>query len=225
MSDQMIQLVPSVPSKTRIFFVLDRSGSMSSMGSEPISTFNSYVKDQLTHEGEVSLSLILFDDKYDVVFDQMNLKDIPELTCNEYFPRGMTAMNDAIGKTITQYIHNTPENTNTVMVILTDGAENASKEYNYDSVKKLITSAEDDYGWDVIFMASNIDVQQVSGMLGIKGGKFAAMAATTDGYETAIKTLNTVSKMSRGIAQSYSDGTSLNRETFDAARVYSENSK
>jgi hypothetical protein len=82
-----------------IVAIIDRSGSMNSIHDASISGFNEFISAQKAVDGPAKLSLVLFDDKYEVVYDDVDLKDVPELTKEVYTLGGMTAMNDAIGRT------------------------------------------------------------------------------------------------------------------------------
>jgi len=83
-----------------ITVVLDRSGSMDSLCSEVIGSFNTFVDDQKDVEGEATFTLIQFDDKYEVNYEAMEIKDVPSLNEATYVPRGMTALLDAVGRAI-----------------------------------------------------------------------------------------------------------------------------
>lgn len=158
---------------TEMVFILDRSGSMNGLVSDTIGGFNSLIERQKKEEGEALVTTVLFDDKYEVLHDHVNIKDIASITEKEYFSRGMTALLDAVGKTITQVEHrqnfaaseDTPEKT--MVVIITDGLENASQEYSLSTVRKMIEAQQEKHGWEFIFLGANIDAVQVGGSLGI----------------------------------------------------------
>ena len=144
---------------THIICILDKSGSMSSLALEVVSNFNKFLTKQQSIKGKAKLTLVLFDDDYEVIYDQVKLKDVKPLT-DEYQIGGMTAMNDAIGKTLSKLSNKEKA----IVFIHTDGYENASKEYSASEVKKLIDSKKN---WDFNFVGADIDAKQVSSSLGI----------------------------------------------------------
>jgi uncharacterized protein YegL len=122
---------------TELVFILDRSGSMSGLESDTIGGYNAMLEKQKREPGEAIITTVLFDDKYELLHDRINLRGIAPITEKEYFVRGGTALLDAVGKTINKII-NVQKHTaeaeraeNVMFVITTDGMENASKEYSY----------------------------------------------------------------------------------------------
>jgi len=146
---------------THIICILDRSGSMSMQAPEVITNFNNFLKEQKSVEGKAKLSLVLFDDHYEIVHDKVNIKDVPKLTSDVYYTRGMTAMNDAIGRTLSRL----EDKKNAIVMIHTDGYENASKEWTYDTVKQKVKQLKKK--WEFIFVGGDIDAKQVGNNLGI----------------------------------------------------------
>jgi hypothetical protein len=173
---------------TEIVFILDRSGSMGGFENDTIGGFNGFVKKQ-AGIGQTSLTTVLFDDQYEILHNGIDAKDIM-LTGREYFTRGCTALLDAVGKTINDVgkrLDETPEAIRpgkVIFVITTDGLENASREFSYDEVKKMITHQSEKYGWEFIFMGANIDVAKEGGKLGIKEGRSFSFRASSDGIKT-----------------------------------------
>lgn len=149
-------------SKQRLYahILLDRSGSMEECRESTISAFNEYVN-TLRKDESVSarISLTLFDDQsIDLVFDKQKPRDMPKLDKETFVPRGMTPLNDAIGKTADKISKETlRENENVAFVILTDGLENASKEYSRDAVRKLLERVQKEKNWLVIYLGANQD--------------------------------------------------------------------
>lgn len=118
---------------TEMIFILDRSGSMESLTEETIGGFNSLIEKQKEEPGEARITTILFDDKYELLHDHTPVQEIQRLTRKEYYARGCTALLDAVGLTIDRVggrLAETPEEERpgrVVMVITTDGYENASR--------------------------------------------------------------------------------------------------
>jgi hypothetical protein len=167
-----------------IICILDRSGSMRSLEDEVINSFNEFVNDQKQEKGKARLTLILFDDKYEVVYERVKIKKVPELTKEVYFARGMTALFDAIGKTLSSL-----EAENGMVLIQTDGFENASQEYKKRSVKKLVKEKEE-LGWDFIFLGANIDAMGVGADFGLAASKTASFTATENGIKSAFTSMS-----------------------------------
>ena len=129
---------------TEMVFILDRSGSMAGLESDTIGGFNSLIEKQKKLDGKAYVSTVLFDNLTEVVHDRVEIQNIKPMTEEEYFVRGCTALIDAIGGAI-HHIANIhkyarPEDvpSHTVFVIITDGAENASRHYTSDRVKAMI---------------------------------------------------------------------------------------
>ena len=158
---------------TELVFVLDRSGSMSGLESDTVGGFNSLIRDQKNSEGKAFVTTVLFDTEFIYVHDRADISTVKPLTEKDYVPRGCTALLDAVGMTIQHIagIHKyaRPEDvpSKTIFVITTDGMENASREFRYDTVKKLIEKEQKTYGWEFIFLGANIDAAATAGSMGI----------------------------------------------------------
>jgi len=159
---------------TELVFILDRSGSMSGMEADTIGGFNSMIRKQCEDNGEALVTTVLFDDHIERLHDRLPLDRVPKLTSKEYFVRGCTALLDAVGSTIHHIaqIHKyaRPEDrpNKTLFFITTDGLENASREYDYSRVRKMITHEQEKYGWEFIFLGADIDVAKEATRMGIR---------------------------------------------------------
>jgi hypothetical protein len=146
-----------------IAFILDRSGSMKPLQEAAVTAFNAFVKSQLDVPGDAHLTLVQFDDAYEVPVLARPLKEVPELTAATYVPRGSTALLDAIGRTITETARRLDgllgdkKPGKVIMAIFTDGHENASREYNSKQTNELIRVYRDTHGWEFLFLAANQD--------------------------------------------------------------------
>ena len=149
-------------------FLLDRSGSMSGMEEDTIGGYNSYLEKQRKNVN-TKITTILFDDQYEVLKMREDIKDVKNITANEYYVRGCTDLYDAIGKTI-KTIENSVKNNKVLFVITTDGLENASREYNKNSVSKLIKKHKD---WEFMYIGANIDSYAEGQSIGIKTSNIA----------------------------------------------------
>ena len=185
------------PNFIEIAVVLDRSGSMASVRSDTIGGFNAFVTDQRKNLGEVKLSLAQFDDFYEVVYDGKPILEVPLLTEATFVPRGCTALLDAVGKTINalgERLAKTPEHLRpslVVFVILTDGMENASKEFKLEQVKEMIKHQTEKYSWQFVFLGADQNAFQATQM-GIH-------TANTYNFKS-VDTVATYSNLSRGIS-------------------------
>ena len=149
---------------TEIVFILDRSGSMSGLEQDTIGGFNSLIEKQKKENGEAYISTVLFDHTSEVLHDRVDLKKIKPMTEDEYYVRGSTALLDAVGGAINhignvhKYARKEDVPEKTIFVIMTDGYENASRRYDYDEIRRMITRQKKKYGWEFMFLGANIDV-------------------------------------------------------------------
>ena len=173
-----------------VVFILDRSGSMGGMEADTIGGFNSTLEKQKKEEGEVLWSTVIFDNEHEVIHDRVPIKKVEKLTENEYFVRGCTALLDAIGRAVHhignvhKYAREEDVPSKTLFVITTDGMENASREYTYRDVKKMIERQQEKYGWEFIFLGANIDAVSEAGRLGIRASRAARFHNDKAGIET-----------------------------------------
>ncbi|MBK5241461.1 hypothetical protein [Clostridium sp.] len=197
---------------TELVFILDRSGSMSGLESDTIGGYNALLKKQKEEPGEAIVTTVLFDDNYELLHDRINVKGIRPITEKEYFVCGCTALLDAIGKTINKIVNvqrntNEEERTNKVMfVITTDGMENASNEYNYEKIKKMVEWQKKKYGWEFIFIGANIDAIATATKFGISSDRAANYNADGEGTRLNYEAVsNVVSELraSRPITESW----------------------
>lgn len=175
-----------------IAFILDRSGSMQSLKEFAIKGFNDFIAEQknVLVNKEVKFSLVLFDHQYTKHFDAIPLNDTPEINTSVYVPRGLTALLDAIGKTVTDLgvtLDNLSEDDKpekVIIVIMTDGQENNSREYTPAQIKELIKTQEDSYNWSFMYLSSDLNsVHDAVHKYGLNLNSVYAYNATADGYD------------------------------------------
>ena len=158
---------------TELVFILDRSGSMQGLEGDTIGGFNAMIEKQKKEPGEAFVSTVLFDDRSEVLHDRVSLEKVRPITEKEYYVRGCTALLDAIGGAIHHIgnIHkyarreDVPEKA--LFVITTDGYENASRRYNYETVRRMIERQKEKYGWEFLFLGANIDAAKEAARFGI----------------------------------------------------------
>jgi hypothetical protein len=159
--------------KTDISIVLDRSGSMASVRTDTIGGFNTFIEEQRKQPGECAVSLVQFDDSFEVLYTEKSVQDAPLLTPETFLPRGSTALLDAIGRTIVatgarlSAIHEAMRPEKVIFVIITDGQENASKEFSKQQIADMIKLQRETYKWDFVFLGANQDAIAVGGSLGV----------------------------------------------------------
>jgi Mg-chelatase subunit ChlD len=181
---------------TDITVVLDRSGSMEQIKSDAIGAFNEFLSDQKHRPGECHLALVQFDHEYEVVYGGQPIANVPRLTTETYKPRGSTALLDAIGRTIDatgarlSALSEAERPDQVVLVILTDGLENASTDYSRERVFAMIQTQRDIYGWTFLFLAANQDAIAVGGAMGIGAAHSLDFQATGGGVRAAVRSLS-----------------------------------
>ncbi len=157
----------------QIICILDRSGSMQKLTNDTIGGYNSFLDKQKQNPGKADVTTILFDDQYEVISQAVDLNEAKYLTSEEYFARGSTALLDAMGRTVSNTLGTMekeklcPANRRVLIMIMTDGLENSSKEYSKSDIKSLIETTTKEYGWNYIFIGANIDSVSEAKYLGI----------------------------------------------------------
>ncbi|MBQ1512644.1 MAG: VWA domain-containing protein [Erysipelotrichaceae bacterium] len=157
---------------TELVFILDRSGSMHGLEKDTIGGFNSMIDKQRKEEGDCLVSAVLFNQRSDVLYDRVSLKEIREMTEKDYVPSGCTALIDALGgaikhiRNVHKYIREEDIPAHTIFVITTDGLENASHHYSSDQVKRMVAEQKEK-GWEFLFLGANIDAVETAKMYGI----------------------------------------------------------
>ena len=206
---------------TDILCILDRSGSMSSLAEEVISSYNNFVKEQKEEDDPAKLSLFLFDDKYECVLDRVSLDEVPVLTDEVYSARGYTALNDAIGKTILNFPK--PNKKKVICLIQTDGVENMSKEFKGRSglakIQQMIKEKED-LGWQFVFLGANIDAQATATSFGMTKGIACNVQAGAQGVKSSYNTMSNVTRCYRTNTMG-----SLDTNTSDASDTGTKDTK
>ena len=181
--------------KTELIFILDRSGSMGGLESDTIGGFNATISDQKTLEEETRVTTILFDNFFEILHDRIDLQDLPTLTEKDYFVRGSTALYDAVALGINKIV-NVQKQTKqdgradkVIMVIITDGYENSSRETNAAMLHKMIDGCKKD-GWEFLFLGADIDAQAAAGAIGIEGSRASNFVKDAQGVQVQYDSLN-----------------------------------
>jgi Mg-chelatase subunit ChlD len=161
---------------THVIFILDRSGSMSGKAADVIGGFNSYV-DALRAEpkGQVGVSYVRFDHETELVWNDLPLADVPQMTADTYRVRGNTALLDAVGMTVSA-VREDPAHAY-IVITNTDGEENASREWTVDGVKELIARYEAKGNFSFAFFGEGIDAWSQASDMGYAPTMAAAYTA------------------------------------------------
>ncbi len=187
---------------THYLLVLDRSGSMSSCWASTIEGLNEQLGtiralDEKYPEQRYFLTLVAFDDNIETIIDDMPISKVKDFDGNEFPPRGMTSLHDAIGIGVTNLKANLVKKdkdsdsiSTALVVVMTDGGENSSIEYNSASVKKLIDELTETGAWTFSYMGANQDAVLTAKGFGISAGNSINYSSTSAGASVAYNTLN-----------------------------------
>ncbi len=190
-------------------FILDKSGSMQSIKTDTIGGFNQYIETVKAEMGRktAKLTLTLFDTEVTTLHSLAPLKDVAELNDKTYQPSGMTALYDAVGQTVRKVEGKITKKDKSLVVIMTDGEENSSREWGRDSFSKLIKEMEGKGNWTFVFLGANQDAWANASKWGFSAQNVATYNASSAGMRSAMKTVadNTVS---------YAVNDSLNSSSF-----------
>lgn len=153
---------------THALLIWDMSGSMYSLAEDVRGGFNEYVAGLRASDGRYRLTVTLFDNHIEPLCVAAKLRDVPSLTADNYRPRGTTALLDAIGKTVTQFEAATTfgEDDRVLVVVQTDGHENASTEWSKASIAELIRDREKTGAWTFVYLGAGVDAWSQAGGIG-----------------------------------------------------------
>ncbi|MCR4850514.1 MAG: VWA domain-containing protein [Lachnospiraceae bacterium] len=203
---------------TEIVYILDRSGSMGGLEADTIGGFNAMMEKQKKTGEEALVSTILFDDHSEVLHDRIPFDKVEKMTDEQYYVRGCTALLDAIGGAIHhignihKYAREEDRPAKTIFVITTDGMENASRQYSYDKIKKMVKKQQNKYGWEFIFIGANIDSFAEAQRLGVK--KSRAVNYVHDGMGTSKVYAGVSAAVCSVMKCSCADSTTLDRSDW-----------
>lgn len=156
-----------------LIVIIDESGSMGNVKSDTIGGFNSFLETHQKLGGDAKLTLVKFDTKYSIVNNGTPVQDVLKLDNDTYSPGGMTALLDAVGKTIDEVgkrLSGTPEEERpekVMVMIITDGEENSSREYSHGHVKNKIKEQQEKYKWEFVFLGADQDAWSNAGAIGV----------------------------------------------------------
>ena len=201
---------------TDITMVIDRSGSMDSIKTDAEGGINTFIESQKSEPGEALLTLVQFDTEYEFVHQGVPIGGVPKF---KLVPRGSTALLDAVGRAISEAgtrlaaIEEAQRPGLVVFVIVTDGAENSSKEFTRERIRQMVELQQSVYKWQFTFLAANQDAFAEGASMGIAQDGIAAysMGKVRGTYDAAAK------KMSR-MRKAASEGASVDNKFTDEER-------
>lgn len=178
---------------TFITVILDRTGSMQSIKTDVIGGFNQFLREQQVVPGECRLTLVQFDsqDSYEVVRDNLPIKEVPPLDDATYQPRANTPLYDAVGRGIVNTgdvlskMSDGDRPDKVIFVIITDGMENASREYKREKVLEMIQHQTKEYNWQFVYLGANQDAMKEGAAIGVSPMMAMDFAANSAGVRAA----------------------------------------
>lgn len=180
------------PNYTALLLVIDRSGSMTSIRDDMLGGMQELLRDQSSQPGLLTVDVVTFDD---TVEWQHSFAD-PAQVQLELLPRGITALYDALGGAIGHFgqkLSDLPEHARpgvVTVVVVTDGHENASREWTSASVSAAVNSQRETYGWEFIFLGANQDAALAAQSIGIDADASIDFAAAPGAVKKTTEHLN-----------------------------------
>ena len=208
---------------TELVMILDRSGSMGGLESDTIGGFNGMIEKQRKEEGDALVSVVLFDDVSEVVYDRVPIAKVEPMTDKQYYVRGCTALLDAVGGAIHhignvhKYAREEDVPEKTIFIITTDGMENASWQYTYEKVRTMIERQKEKYNWEFLFLGANIDAVREAGRFGIQASRAVKYEHDGAGTRKNFCVLSNIVGRARG-----ADSAAQMRTMFDEEDVLAE---
>ena len=208
---------------TDITVVLDRSGSMGSVRDDTIGGFNTFLEGQKSGEGEATISLVQFDHEYTPVYEGWPIAKAEKLDHKTYEPRGMTALLDALGRTIVrtgtrlEAMKEEDRPAKVVFVVITDGYENASREFDREKIADMIQRQTDIYNWQFVYLGANQDAITVGKTMG-----FSAQTSATYSVENTVGTFSLMDSKLKAFRRSGAVSRSLGWTAEDRAELTNE---
>jgi len=186
--------------RTELIFILDKSGSMAGLEEDTLGGYNAMLEKQTKGQDQAFVTTVLFDDDYECLYEGVHIREIRPMSPKDYSVGGCTALLDAIGKTIRKngMIQKETEPAlradKVMVVIITDGMENASRQFNFQQIRTMIRRQTKKYGWEFVFLGANMDAIATASRCGIQADRAANYCADARGtrlnYETVGAMIN-----------------------------------
>lgn len=197
------------PTYTAIMLLIDRSGSMHSIKDSAENGISDFIASQGCAEGRRTIRIAQFDSEYELVHESLDALDAPRY---RLVPRGVTALLDSMARAITEFgeeLAALPEQRRpgtVIFAIMTDGLENASKEYNWSEIKEMVEHQERTYSWQVIYLGANQDAVATGARLGVRHGRSMTYTASSVGTQAVLDSIDMyVTAAASGQAPEFSD--------------------
>lgn len=173
---------------THITVILDRTGSMEAIRDDTIGGFNTFLQQQKEESGKATLTLVQFDtqDSYEVIHKFKPIADVPELDRRTYVPRAATPLLDAMGRGINDLeksladMKKSDRPTRIVLVIITDGKENSSREFKKRQIEKMVRQKTEE-GWQFVFLSADLDAVEEAMATGVQSSSLMSFDKTSQG--------------------------------------------
>ena len=172
------------PNRIELVMILDKSGSMHGLEADTIGGFNAMIEKEKKLGIDVRVTTVLFNDKMDRLYEHREIRNVRPLTERTYETGGTTALLDAVGDTILHMEQSGAadrQGTKVIVVIITDGMENASTEFTKAKVKELISDKQEKAGWDFIYLGANIDAAEEADAIGVRKANAVTYKNTSSG--------------------------------------------
>lgn len=182
--------------RTELVFLLDKSGSMAGLESDTIGGYNALLAKQGAIEEPCLITTVLFDNRYQLLHDRIDIRAVSPLTDEDYQVGGTTALLDAMGRTMDKLIRiqkKTRDDYRTdqvIFAIITDGLENSSRNYSPARIKAMVEKQEEAYAWEFIFLGANMDTIVTAGAFGIRPDRALDYLADRRGTELNYQVLS-----------------------------------
>jgi len=177
--------------KLDIICILDMSGSMDSIIEKAREGFNQFLNEQKQSDNKIKFSLLFFDTDFFMPYKNVDIKKVKNVNEKTYYGRGGTALYDAIGISIDNYIDylgsksKSKRADKTLFVILTDGQENASRVYHKDLIKLMVTDMRELLNIEFIYLGADQDACFIAESMGMDRSNAFNYSATNEGISVA----------------------------------------
>jgi uncharacterized protein YegL len=180
----------------RVAIILDESGSMGAVKKETLDGLNEHLQELRKGKEKgitTYVTLVTFSGAEDIKerYNNILVDEMPDLTDKDFDPNGLTAMYDGVarGLNLLRSAEDT-ENTTYIALIITDGAENNSKEFQAHQIKDIITKLEETKKWTITYMGANQNIFEVQETLGLSAGNIASYASSSIGTRSAFRKMS-----------------------------------
>jgi uncharacterized protein YegL len=177
----------SIENATEVACIVDMSGSMTPIRNDAIGGFNTFLQDQQKLPDKANMTVVLFDDQYILLHDGKDIQKVEPFTSKTYVPRGTTALYDAIGRTISAIDSRISgkKDQKAIVAILTDGQENASREFNRAKIKD-----REKAGWMFIYLSASASAFADASAIGIQSTNTMSFTHDSRGTHKAYSSMS-----------------------------------